>query len=1502
MKGGHVKIGMILLLIILIPSRARGAVMTSLQSGVWSSPETWVGGIVPGDGDEVLIADGHTVELDRDVGTGGAGLKMLRVGTRSGSTARLFFDGRNQTRGMTLRFGSRGKSRGVDAFGIQFFGSLDLEGTADHPLVIEPVVQDGSAVTFIQKDPNSSRVDLILRNVVFRWAGDENSAGIDVAGASRSGERVMIEGNRFEGSGTIQLAGADGNGATITISRNTAVDHRGSFVQFRAAKNLLIDRNQITLAVFPAGAPGQAVIDSIQGDQAGAGIRIESNTITGKIDAQLSTNPRRYAIWLNGFPNSNITGNRILSEGVLYAFEEGITVLGGNGEAANVKMDGNTISGTIHGIGIHAAGSNNTGMEVTRNRIFDNRNEHIFVSEGYKIRIVNNLVYGPLHSGQAGILLYNTDQVEIVNNTLDGTPEVSTAGIAIGNQGIGVSTNVTIKNNILTRWNKAIQNRPSGNTFQEVSCNLFYQNVTNYDLVQINGAGSGDVSGDPKYVDPASSDYHLLTGSAAIDRGTSGGAPANDIDGQARPAGAGFDIGADEFLAPTTADLAVTINASPETVIVGGRLTDLITVTNRGPAAATGVAATFTLAPQVTLLSAAADRGSCGSSGSCALGALAAGEQAMITLEMTANSAGSIRNAAHVSGREADPDLSNNDAAATTLSSPPRADLKVVLTSNAAPVQVGASFIMTATVSNLGPDRAEGVVMTDPLPEGATLVLPLPKECRPVSGITCSLGALEKGTTAALQITFTFSAPGSYRHTATVAGTGEDPDPTNNSASQETTVVASGDGGGKGGTPPPPTGTGSGSSHGGFGCGAVQAASRDRGFRRSDLGDLLLLFWPLLYFIFRRGMRGLPWRARWVGVFLLLLSILLPLEAGAATITSARSGPWSSPSTWNTGAVPGDGDDVTIAEGHTVQIDRDIGTSNQGLRMLRVGTQNGSTAALKFNGATAARGYTITFGSTGTTEGQDAFGIKFWGTVDLEGTAANPLTIAPRLQDGRAITFIRKESGNTQVNLTLNHLIFHFLGDEERPGIDASGGSRISISDNQFDQSGTIQLAGADGTTGAVSVSRNVATGQKGSFVQFRGAQKIKILQNEVTLASFGGSGQAMIDSILGDQVGTDARIEENTLISTIDAENTTQRVFGIWLMGFTKSVVRGNRISAQGVRYGFEEGVTIYGESGRVSDIRVEGNTISGTVHGIGVHHADAPANLNILLTQNLMFDNQNEHIFISEGYRVQITNNIFYGPLNNGQAGIALYNTDQTMIINNTLDGDPTVSTAGIAIGNQGIGTSTNVVIKNNILTHWSKAIQNRPSNNTFREVGYNLFFGNGTDVENVDAAGTDPAFQIPTSRTGDLFDDPKYVNLTSRDYHISADSPARDRAGAGAPQIDFDGQARPFGNAADIGADEVSSDAPVNPSPCSGSGCSGGGGGGSSPPSTVPFDGSQTSSGMGCAMIQPRARNNTFNRSDLGDLLLLSAPLFYFLFMRNKVRSFWRRTRKRSSVQNG
>ncbi len=107
---------------------------------------------------------------------------------------------------------------------------------------------------------------------------------------------------------------------------------------------------------------------------------------------------------------------------------------------------------------------------------------------------------------------------------------------------------------------------------------LWYSNTTN-----MGGAGvitvSNAISGDPAF---APDGYHLMTGSAAIDRGVEAGI-TTDIDGYYRPQGLAPDLGADEF-----PDVALTIGKSgPALARPGEYITYTLTVTNRGQVALT---------------------------------------------------------------------------------------------------------------------------------------------------------------------------------------------------------------------------------------------------------------------------------------------------------------------------------------------------------------------------------------------------------------------------------------------------------------------------------------------------------------------------------------------------------------------------------------------------------------------------------------------------------------------------------------------------------------------------------------------------------------------------------------------------------------------------------------------------------------------------------------------------------------------------------------------------
>jgi len=112
-------------------------------------------------------------------------------------------------------------------------------------------------------------------------------------------------------------------------------------------------------------------------------------------------------------------------------------------------------------------------------------------------------------------------------------------GILVVNNGTTYS-NVTLTNVILVDQTVGITTT-AGNT-TTLNGVLWHTNGTNY-----GGAGSTTVqnatTGDPAF---AADGYHLTGRSAAIDNGVNSGI-TTDIDGDPRPMGAGYDLGADEY-------------------------------------------------------------------------------------------------------------------------------------------------------------------------------------------------------------------------------------------------------------------------------------------------------------------------------------------------------------------------------------------------------------------------------------------------------------------------------------------------------------------------------------------------------------------------------------------------------------------------------------------------------------------------------------------------------------------------------------------------------------------------------------------------------------------------------------------------------------------------------------------------------------------------------------------------------------------------------------------
>jgi trimeric autotransporter adhesin len=118
------------------------------------------------------------------------------------------------------------------------------------------------------------------------------------------------------------------------------------------------------------------------------------------------------------------------------------------------------------------------------------------------------------------------------------------------------------------------------------------------------------------------------------------------------------------------------------------------------------------------------------------------------------------------------------------------ADVAVALSAPAT-ATTGSPLSWTATVSNNGPNQAQGIVLTSPLPVGLIVqsVTPSQGSCSAAGAVNCDLGSLASGSNATVTALVVPSTAGSFQTTATVSSVSFDPTASNNQATTSTMVA-----------------------------------------------------------------------------------------------------------------------------------------------------------------------------------------------------------------------------------------------------------------------------------------------------------------------------------------------------------------------------------------------------------------------------------------------------------------------------------------------------------------------------------------------------------------------------------------------------------------------------------------------------------------------------------------------------------------------------------------
>ena len=252
-----------------------------------------------------------------------------------------------------------------------------------------------------------------------------------------------------------------------------------------------------------------------------------------------------------------------------------------------------------------------------------------------------------------------------------------------------------------------------------------------------------------------------------------------------------------------SADVSV-VKTAPSAATAGTQITYNITVTNNGPSDAASVTMSDLLPPNTTFVSETQLTGPAfictnppvGGTGtvSCSIATLTLGTTATfaITVQfLPATPVGPSSNTATVSSAS-DPNAGNNSSTAVTQVGAALADLSITKTPSPGPYGTGSLVTYTIVVTNLGPNPAAAVTVTDVLPPNTTFVAATPGGlCTVNTTLTCTFPTLANGATATVTLSLRPTIPGPLVNIATVSASAANPDPNpgNNTATSTITVI-----------------------------------------------------------------------------------------------------------------------------------------------------------------------------------------------------------------------------------------------------------------------------------------------------------------------------------------------------------------------------------------------------------------------------------------------------------------------------------------------------------------------------------------------------------------------------------------------------------------------------------------------------------------------------------------------------------------------------------------
>ena len=234
-------------------------------------------------------------------------------------------------------------------------------------------------------------------------------------------------------------------------------------------------------------------------------------------------------------------------------------------------------------------------------------------------------------------------------------------------------------------------------------------------------------------------------------------------------------------------ELALKLTASSQQIFASSNVTYTVTVSNRGPSTAMGVAITNVLPANATFVSATLPRGTTNVANGIVIGTLPSlsnSQVATLTIVARGTLPGSESNSVRVINQSYDPILDNNSGS-LPLTVLPLANLALTGSGPLDAPFASQHFIITYNVQNAGPTLATNVLLTVTAPPSVSIASPIVSQgtvSLETPGIICALGTLQSNAVA----TVTFDAVASASIAtinAAVSSVVADPFISNNSAS-----------------------------------------------------------------------------------------------------------------------------------------------------------------------------------------------------------------------------------------------------------------------------------------------------------------------------------------------------------------------------------------------------------------------------------------------------------------------------------------------------------------------------------------------------------------------------------------------------------------------------------------------------------------------------------------------------------------------------------------------